>query len=136
MARPKAVELTDRELAVMQLFWKAEEMTADQGREQLAEAGESLSYVTVANVVRALEEKGFLKQTNAERPFRYRAAKSFEDVAKRLTGSFLDRLFGGSRQAMLVHLLDGSKLTKAEREYLRGVVSENKRSGRKGGRDE
>jgi BlaI family transcriptional regulator, penicillinase repressor len=136
MARPKAVELTDRELAVMQLFWKADEMTADQAREQLEETGESLSYVTVANVVRALEEKGFLKQTNAERPFRYQVAKSFNDVARKLTGSFLERLFGGSRQAMLVHLLDGSKLTKAEREFLQNIVGENKRSGRKGERDE
>ena len=118
MARPKSTELTARELAVMQIFWQQNDASAEEARESLAVAGEDLAYVTVANVVRGLADKGFLKQVNQRRPFRYKAIRSFDDVAKRLVGEMVSRLFNGSREALLVQLLDRRKLTADEREYL------------------
>lgn len=123
MARPKATELTSRELAVMQIFWKQKEATAEDARGQLASAGEELAYVTIANVVRGLADKGFLKQTTTARPFRFQAVRSFEEVSKRLVGDLLTRLFEGSREAMLVNLLDRRKLTDEERAYLHDVLT-------------
>lgn len=122
MARPKATELTARELAVMQIFWKQKDATAEDVRQYLHASGETIAYVTVANAVRALSEKGFLKQINANRPFRFRAVRSFEDVSKRLVGDLMSRLFDGSREAMLVHLLDRRELSDEEREYLMSVL--------------
>ncbi|GAB5406768.1 MAG: hypothetical protein Aurels2KO_49990 [Aureliella sp.] len=128
MARPKAVELTDRELAVMQLFWKNGEGTAEQAQAHLEESGEKLAYATVANVVRSLADKGFLKQTNSTRPYQYAAVKKFEDVSKRLVGDLVTRLFSGSRQAMLVQLLDRQKLTEKERDFLQSLLSDQEQS--------
>ncbi len=124
MVRPKSIELTDRELAVMQVFWQVEEATADAVREQLNDQGEKLAYTTVANVVRGLLEKKFLEQTHRERPFRYRAARSFDDVSERLVGDFLQRLFKGSRESMLLHVLKRKKLTAEERELLQHVLGD------------
>jgi len=118
VARPKSTELTARELAVIQIFWKQSDASAEEARESLAEAGEDLAYVTVANVVRALADKGFLRQVNQQRPFRYKAIRSFDDVAKRLVGDMVSRVFNGSREALLVQLLDRRKLTPDERKYL------------------
>jgi len=118
VARPKSTELTARELAVIKIFWDQNDASADEAREALAKAGEDLAYVTVANVVRGLADKGFLKQVNQQRPFRYKAIRSFDDVAKRLVGDMVSRVFNGSREAMLVQLLDRRKLTPDEREYL------------------
>lgn len=122
MARPKAIELTSRELAVMQLFWKQRSASVEDARVFLEESGETLAYVTVANVVRALSDKGFLKQTNAVRPYQYKAVRSFENVSKGLVGDLVKRVFAGSRKAMLVHLIDQRKLTETEREYLAEVL--------------
>ena len=58
MARPAAKELTERELEVMHVFWDGGEMTANDARVRLAEAGVDRAYVTVANLVRILVEKG------------------------------------------------------------------------------
>ena len=69
MARPPARELTDRELQVMQVFWRHGEATASEARDRLAAAGLDLAYVTVANLIRIVLEKGFLEQTNDERPY-------------------------------------------------------------------
>lgn len=123
MARPRAAELTSRELAVMQVFWRQNDATAEDVRECLAEAGETLAYVTVANVVRGLAEKGFLKQIHQQRPFRFKAVRSFEDVSKRLVGDLMTRLFEGSREAMLVHLLNQRRLTAEEKAYLTEILN-------------
>ena len=129
MARPKSTELTDRELVVMQAFWRdGESMTAEDARQRLSESGEDLAYATVANVVRALCERGFLQQLSDKRPFQFAPVKSFESVSNRLLGDFLKRLFGGSREAMLVQLLERKKLTTSEREYLKQVLNEEEES--------
>lgn len=122
MVRPKSTELTARELAVMQVFWREEAATAEEARQALAGTGEDLAYVTVANVVRGLADKKFLKQLNQQRPFRYKAIRTFDDVSKRLVGDMISRLFNGSREAMLVHLLDRRKLTQEERAYLMDLL--------------
>ncbi len=99
MGRPAAKELTERELEVMQVFWKLGELTAAEARDRLAEANPELdrNYVTIANLVRGLHEKGFLRPVNTERPFQYRPVRSFEEVSGRLLGELLERVFGGSR---------------------------------------
>ena len=71
MARPKAKELTERELEVMHVFWTEGEMTISEVRDHLVKTGRKLAYTTVATLVRILCDKGFLKQKSKERPFRY-----------------------------------------------------------------
>ena len=124
MARPKAKELTDRELAVMRVFWDQGEGTAEQARQRLAESGTELAYVTVANVVRQLEEKAFLKQKNKQRPFIYAAKRSFEEVSGRLVGQLLQKVFDGSRERMLVQILGKRKLNQREREFLQQILDQ------------
>ncbi|MDA1015114.1 MAG: BlaI/MecI/CopY family transcriptional regulator [Planctomycetota bacterium] len=124
MAGPKPKELTERELAVMRVYWDHGRATADEARQRLADAGVDLAYVTVANVVRGLQDKGFLNPLNENRPFEYEAAKSFESVSKRLVGDLVDRLFDGSRKQLLVQVLGKRRLTKAEREFLKQVLKD------------
>jgi BlaI family transcriptional regulator, penicillinase repressor len=126
MARP-AEELTERELEVMHVFWGRGEATAAEARDRLAAAGLDRAYPTVANLVRALHEKGFLRQTNEERPFRYAAARSYEEVSGRLLGDVLRRVFHGSREQLLVRLMERRKLTARERAVLEEILKEQGR---------
>ena len=124
MARPPATDLTGRELEVMHVYWAGGELTAADARDRLAQAGRDLSYPTVANLVRGLQDKGFLDPTNAERPFRYVAVRSYEEVSGRLLTDLVSRVFRGSREQLFVRLLDGRKLTSREREILEGLLQE------------
>jgi predicted transcriptional regulator len=124
MARPRTRDLTERELEVMHVFWTGGELTATEVRERLANAGAELTYPTVANLIRIVHEKGFLEQTNDERPFRYRPARSFEEVSGRLLGDVIDRVFHGSREQLLVRMLEQRKLTVKERAVLQEVLKE------------
>ena len=124
MSRPTAKDLTQRELDVMHVFWKQGRLTAQEVRDHLAVAGLELTYTTVATLVRILHEKSFLKQLNDERPFTYSAAKSYEKVTSRLLGDVLDRVFGGSREQLLMRLFEQGQLTKQERAVLKTILEE------------
>lgn len=122
MARPKAKELTERELELMHVFWERGELTAAEVREALTEQGRDLAYTTVATLVRILMEKGFLKQTNDERPFRFVAARSYEEVSGSMLGDLVQKLFAGSRMQLMVRLFDQKKLSAAERARLQEIL--------------
>jgi predicted transcriptional regulator len=124
MARPAAKDLTDRELEVMHVFWRHGEQTAAEVRDRLAASGPDLTYPTVANLIRVLHEKGFLQPTNGERPFRYRPCRTYEDVSGRLLGEVVRRVFGGSREELLVRLVGQRKLTARERSVLEAILKE------------
>src|SRR5947207_9795157 len=118
MVRPAAKELTQRELEVMHVFWKRGQLTASEARDHLAAQGIDRAYVTVANLVRILVDKGFLKQTNDERPFHYCPVREFQDVSRSLVRDLVQRVFHGSREELLVQILGQKKLTEKERSVL------------------
>ena len=125
MPRPKAKELTDRELEVMRVFWETEDATAAEIRDSLAEQGRDLAYTTVATLIRILGDKGFLKQTNSERPYKYRAIRSFQEVSSNLLKDMVQRVFGGSREQLLIRLLDQKKLNARERKVLKQILEDD-----------
>jgi predicted transcriptional regulator len=127
MARPPARELTGRELEVMHVFWRHCELTAAAARDRLAEAGLDRTYTTIANLVRALHEKGFLTQVNQERPFVYRPARTYEEVSGSLLGELVQRVFCGSRTQLLRRLVDQRRLTAEERSVLERILKEHGR---------
>jgi predicted transcriptional regulator len=124
MARPSARELTERELEVMHIYWKHGEATPAEARDRLARSHLDLAYTTVATLVRILHEKGFLESMNKERPFRYRPIRSYQEVSGRLLGHVLDRVFQGSREQLLVRLVEQRKLTAKERAVLEEILKE------------
>lgn len=129
MVRPAAKELTERELEVMHVFWRdgaADQSTVADIRDQLAAAGRDLAYTTVATLVRILTEKRYLEQTNTDRPFLYRPVRSFEEVSRSILGDLVERVFHGSREQLLVRLLEQRRLTAKERAVLEAILREKK----------
>jgi predicted transcriptional regulator len=124
MGRPRARELTERELEVMHVYWARGEATAAEARDWLAGSVRVLTYPTVANLVRALEDKGFLRQVNDQRPFVYRPARSYEEVTGRLLGDLIKRVFRGSRSQLLYRLVEHRKLTADERAVLEQILKD------------
>ena len=95
MGRPPAKDLTERELEVMHVFWSHGEATAAEARDRLAETGLDRTYTTIANLVRGLHEKGFLRQVNDERPFVYRAGAVVRGRLRAAPGRPGPRVFRG-----------------------------------------
>ena len=100
MARPKAKELTERELELMHVFWKQGTCTAQEVRDSMEKQGRDLAYTTVATLIKILCEKGFLEQTNEDRPFRYQPLKTFDEVSSTLIGDLVEKVFDGHRDQL------------------------------------
>lgn len=129
MARPKAPELTQRELQLMHVFWDHARggggpLTAVEARDRFADEGVDLAYTTVATLIKILVDKQHLQQTGDQRPFAYQPMRTFEDVSKRLVGDLVKRVFGGSREELLVRLFDGRKMSAKERRVLEELLQE------------
>jgi predicted transcriptional regulator len=122
VARPPAKELTERELEVMHVFWNRGNSTVAEIRDALAESGLDRAYTTVATLVRILADKGFLVQTNRDRPFYYRPERSYEEVSRKLLAELVDRVFRGSREQLLVRLMEQKSLTPKEHAMLEDVL--------------
>lgn len=127
MARPKAKELTERELEVMHVFWDRGESTAAEVRDVLETQGRDLAYTTVATLVKILHDKQFLTQTSDERPFRFQPARTYEEVSSSLLGDLVQKVFGGSRANLLVRLFEEEKLSADEKKRLKKILDEGGR---------
>ena len=124
MPRPRAKELTERELEIMHVFWEHGTMTAAEVRDHLEEKGRDLAYTTVATLVKILLEKGFLELRNDSRPFAYSARQSFREVSGRLVDDLVERVFAGSRTQLLVQLLSENRLDSQSRRKLQELLRE------------
>jgi predicted transcriptional regulator len=110
----------------MHVFWHRGPLAANEVREELARSGRELAYTTVATLIRILTEKGFLEQTNDERPFIYRPVRDFEEVSRSMLGDLVARVFRGSREQLLLRLLEQRKLTAKERCVLESILREER----------
>ena len=100
-------DLGELELEVMQLVWKAGEITADQVRERL---GRKAKESTVRTVLRRLESKGYVTHTVDGRTYVFCAAKARQDVAARAVKQIVAWFCNGSVEEVLVGMADARML--------------------------
>lgn len=108
MARPKSPLLTDREAEIMALLWELGAATAEEIRERLSGQPHDS---TVRTLLRVLATKGHVVAATDSRPTSYRPAVKRESIQKKVTRDVLKRFFGGSAEALVLHLLDDERLS-------------------------
>jgi predicted transcriptional regulator len=69
-----------------------------------------------------LETKGFLDKTRAERAFRYVPTRSRQQVVGAMVKDFVNRVFDGAAQPLLLHLATSETLSAKERAELRRLI--------------
>ncbi len=75
-------------------------------------------------MMRILEEKGYLTKATDEKAHVYRPAKPRQQVIGGMVRDFLDRVFDGASDALLVHLARDNKLTAKQRKIVRQLIDE------------
>src|SRR5574339_816803 len=113
--------LTPQELAIMKVIWQHDQATVRDVYEALREK-RAIAYTTVMTMMKILEEKGYLRKTQAERAHVYRPTKPRQQVVGAMVRDFVDRVFDGAAGGLLLHLAKDRRLTKAEREQLKALI--------------
>jgi BlaI family transcriptional regulator, penicillinase repressor len=102
------IVLGDRELDVMGVLWELGSGTVSEVRERLPV---TLAYTTVLTILRNLEEKDFVSHETEGRAHRYFPRVAKAEARTTLVGRLVDKLFHGSAEQLLVHLVRDRKLT-------------------------
>lgn len=123
--RPKQSTLTPQELEIMKLVWKRDSATVRDIYEALLER-RKIAYTTVMTMMKILESKGYLKKRQQERAFVYRPAHQKEKVIGKMIREFMDRVFNGSAEPLLVHLVKGKHIREKDLETVRRMIEEEK----------
>jgi predicted transcriptional regulator len=123
-ARPT---LTAQELEIMKVVWKLSSPTVRQVYEDLL-AQRRIAYTTVMTMMNILEQKGYLKKTQGERAFIYTPSKPAKNVIGDMVKEFVDRVFNGAAEPLLLHLIEEEKLTEKDLEEIRRTIKKGKKS--------
>ncbi len=107
----------------MKIVWKTGQATVREVYETLLER-RKVAYTTILTMMKILEGKGYLAKDQDERAHVYRPAKPEQAVVRSMVREFVDRVFNGSAQPLLVHLVEDRRLSKDEIEELERLVRE------------
>ena len=111
-----------QELQIMNVVWDRGRVTVRDVYEALRERRQ-VAYTTVMTMMNILDQKGFLKRTPGEdRAFVYEPARSRQTVMREMVKDFIDRVFGGSANPLMLHLIENKHLTKKDLDELRRAI--------------
>src|SRR5689334_2682825 len=126
--RPKSPTLTEQELEIMKIVWKREQATVRDVYEDLLER-RKIAYTTVMTMMKILEQKKYLRKSQDDRAYLYRPAKPKNQVIKGMVREFVDRVFNGSAEPLLVHLMEDRKLSEEDLDEISRMVREGRENG-------
>jgi predicted transcriptional regulator len=121
--KPKSSTLTPQELEIMKVVWQKGEATVRDVYEDLLER-RKIAYTTVLTMLNVLETKGHLRKRQDDRAFVYRPTKPEATVVRSMVREFVDRLFDGAAEPLVVHLLKDRHFTRKELEDLARHIEE------------
>lgn len=119
----KRVSFTDSELEIIKVVWKKGEATVDDVTEVLSK-GRRRKYVTILTMMRILERKGFLTHRVDKRTYVYSPTVSEKRAKASILRQLSKKLFDGSKEMLLVALLDSEKMCPEEISRIKQLVEE------------
>ena len=123
--RKQNTTLTPQELAIMKVVWAKDEATVRDVHDTLNES-RPVAYTTVMTMMRILQEKGYLTRAERERAHVYRPAIPRQKVVGAMLRDFVDRVFDGASESLLLHLAKDNKLTPKQKRVLTKLLDEEK----------
>src|SRR6478736_7879121 len=121
----KVQAVTDRELEILKVLWVRGRASVREVQEDLIASAGPVAYSTVQTLLNIMEEKkGLVRHVVEGRTFIYIPKKSSDRTIRELTQRFVDRVFDGALDRVMVALLDTKPPSPAEFDRLRAMIDE------------
>jgi predicted transcriptional regulator len=133
MPRPRQ-DVTDAELAILQVLWDRGQATVRELTEQLYSQYSSSQHATVQKLLERLEAKDCVRRNRSAWPHVFAAAIERGDLIDRKLQQTADKLCDGSIQPLLTHLVKGARLSAEQRQSLRMLLDDLDKAGKKPGK--
>ena len=126
----KMTPLANAELAIMDLLWQSDGLTARLIREQLYPDATKGQHGTVQRLLQRLETKGYVLRDRSLPVYIFSAATSRQAYACTQLESLASKLTGGSIAPLITHLVEGNKISSKEIDQLRTILDDSRNEGK------
>lgn len=118
----KKYEITDAELEIMKVLWKYGELTLNKIVEILSK-NENKNKSTIKTLLYRLIEKESVKSiTNKTKENTYKAIIGKEEYLKKANETFLEKLYNGSTNKLLLNFVEEKKISKKDLQDLLDLI--------------
>ncbi|MCH7919025.1 MAG: BlaI/MecI/CopY family transcriptional regulator [Planctomycetes bacterium] len=114
--------LANAELAIMNLLWQSDRLTARHIREQLYPDATKAQHGTVQRLLQRLEDKGYVARDRSLSVHLFSAAISRQTYAGQQLESLADKLTAGSFAPLITHLVAEKKISRDEINRIRVIL--------------
>lgn len=114
--------LTSSELAIMDLLWNHEYLTAREIREELYGHSPTAQHGTVQRLLQRMEKKGFIEKDSSEFVHRFSALVKRSTYAGQQLESLASELTSGSIAPLITHLVETSKISKDDLQKIKTLL--------------
>lgn len=108
----------------MKVVWRLGKATVRDVYEAARER-RPVAYTTVMTMMRILEDKGYLRKSLVERAHVYTPARPRQQVVGAMVRDFVDRVFDGAPDGLLLHLARDGRLTAKQRRIVERLIEES-----------
>jgi predicted transcriptional regulator len=117
---------TGRELEILKILWRRGTATVREVYEEMR-LNENLAQTTVQSFLRLMEEKGLVRHTTQGRSFVYQPLYT----RQRSLSRFLNHVFDGAVDQLMVQALKVKKLSDEEMAALEGIIRDARKAKQK-----
>jgi predicted transcriptional regulator len=128
MARHSGDDVTETELAMLQVLWERGEATRRQVADSLYPGGGESHYATVQKLLERLEKKAFVRHDRREGVLVFQATVPRDEFIGRRLQGLAEKFCGGSVAPLVMNLVRSRPLSAAEVEELYAFLRERRRA--------
>lgn len=127
----KKLKPTELELLILKVLWRANPddlpMAVRDIRSGLSSMGRELAHTSVITTLHIMLDKKFLKRSKRKNAFYFAPKLKQNDVASRVIGDVLNRVFDGSAQSLMNALLDHSDVDSDDLVEIKKMINRKSR---------
>lgn len=117
-------QITDAELEIMKVLWEKKSLTLNELVEELSK-DEPKNKSTIKTLLYRLIDKNIVKSVEKnKKENEYKPLISEKKYLKSVNETFLDKLYDGNVNNMLLNFVEDKKITKEEIEKLLNIIDE------------
>jgi predicted transcriptional regulator len=124
MSRRRSPTFTEQELEIMKIVWERGAATVREVYETML-SRRKIAYTTVMTMMKIMEHKKYLQKRQDGRAFVYEPTRPKKQMVRELVRDFINRVFNGSAEPLLLHLVEDHHVSEKELKRLARLIRQS-----------
>ena len=127
MTRPTSKHPTELELEILKVLWRLGPLPVKKVRKELV-SFRKLAHSSVTTIMNIMLDKGYLEKAKTGQSYTYSPLIEQRPTTGGMLKDLLNRAFSGSASALVMNLLDDSKVDQAELSKIKMLLDERRKA--------